>query len=48
VCIVDRDPNALDQAQRALAEAAARPETDRGGHGGQGRLGGVDLTSNPT
>lgn len=48
VCIVDRDPNALDQAQRALAEAAARPETDRGGHGGQGRLGGVDLESHLT
>ena len=43
VCIVDRDPGALDEATRALAEAAARADSNGAVSAGRGHLGGVDL-----
>ncbi|WP_216657142.1 SDR family NAD(P)-dependent oxidoreductase [Brevibacterium sp. CT2-23B] len=54
VCIVDRDPRALDEATRALAEAAAadgEPDRDTGADRVPGtgvHLGGVDLDSQLT
>ena len=43
VCIVDRDPGALDEATRALAEAAAQGDSNGAVSAGRGHLGGVDL-----
>ncbi|WP_166968923.1 SDR family NAD(P)-dependent oxidoreductase [Brevibacterium atlanticum] len=43
VCIVDRDPKALDEATRALAEAAAQAGADGAAWAGRGRLGGFAL-----
>ena len=43
VCIVDRDPGALDEATRALAEAAAQGDSNGAFSAGRGHLGGVDL-----
>ena len=43
VCIVDRDPRALDEATRALAEAAAQGDSNGAVSAGRGHLGGVDL-----
>lgn len=43
VCIVDRDPKALDQATRSLAEAAARADPNGAVTAGRGRLGGAAL-----
>ena len=48
VCIVDRDPRALDEATRALAEAAARADSNGADATGPGHLGGVDLDSQLT
>lgn len=41
VCIVDRDPGALDEATRALAEAAARADSNGAVTAGRGHLGGA-------
>ena len=43
VCIVDRDPGALDEATRALAEATAQVDSYGAVSAGRGHLGGVDL-----
>ena len=43
VCLVDRDPGALDEATRALAEAAAQGDSNGAVSAGRGHLGGVDL-----
>ena len=43
VCLVDRDPNALEQATRVLAEAAAQGDSNGAVSAGRGHLGGVDL-----
>lgn len=54
VCIVDRDPGALDEATRALAEAAARADSNGADTTGRCHLGGaafdaqVDLGSQLT
>ncbi|WP_420095948.1 SDR family NAD(P)-dependent oxidoreductase [Brevibacterium sediminis] len=45
VCIVDRDPRALDEATRALAEAAAQADSNGAVSAGRGHLGGVDLAA---
>ncbi|WP_081770334.1 SDR family NAD(P)-dependent oxidoreductase [Brevibacterium sp. VCM10] len=41
VCIVDRDPGALDEATRALAEAAARADSNGAVTAGRGHFGGA-------
>ena len=43
VCIVDRDPGALDEATRALAEATAQVDSYGAVTSERGHLGGVDL-----
>ncbi|WP_432790332.1 SDR family oxidoreductase [Brevibacterium sp. K11IcPPYGO002] len=48
VCIVDRDPGALDEATRALAEAAARADSNGADTTGRCHLGGVDLDAQLT
>ena len=48
VCLVDRDPNALEQATRVLAEAAAQAGANGAVTAGRGRLGGVDLDAQLT
>ncbi|MGO2643594.1 SDR family NAD(P)-dependent oxidoreductase [Brevibacterium aurantiacum] len=48
VCLVDRDPRALDEATRALAEAAAQAGANSAVTAGQGHLGGVDLDAQLT
>ncbi|WP_211168037.1 SDR family oxidoreductase [Brevibacterium sp. 'Marine'] len=48
VCIVDRDPGALDEATRALAEAAARADSNGADLTGRCHLGGVDLDAQLT
>ena len=48
VCIVDRDPRALDEATRALAEAAARADSNGADTTGPGHLGAVDLDAQLT
>lgn len=48
VCIVDRDPGALDEATRALAEAAAQADSTGAVTIERGHLGGVDLDAQLT
>lgn len=48
VCIVDRDPHALDEATRVLAEAAAQADLTGTVTAGQGSFNGVDLESQLT
>ena len=48
VCIVDRDPGALGEATRALAEAAAQVGSNGVVTAGRGHLGGVDLDAQLT
>ncbi|WP_227492492.1 SDR family NAD(P)-dependent oxidoreductase [Brevibacterium sp. CFH 10365] len=48
VCIVDRDPKALDEATRALAEAAAQTDSNGAVTIERGHLGGVDLDAQLT
>lgn len=48
VCLVDRDPNALEQATRVLAEAAAQADLNGTVTAGQGSFNGVDLESQLT
>ncbi|WP_208091457.1 SDR family NAD(P)-dependent oxidoreductase [Brevibacterium pigmentatum] len=48
VCIVDRDPGALDEATRALAEATAQVDSYGAVTSERGHLGAVDLDSQLT
>ena len=48
VCIVDRDPGALDEATRALAEAAAQVDSYGAVTSERGHLGAVDLDAQLT
>ena len=48
VCIVDRDPRALDEATRALAEAAAQVDSYGAVTSERGHLGAVDLDAQLT